>query len=235
MLTLDKYNYSYTNGKGVFRLEIADFELGRGEIVFLHGRSGCGKSTFMNLLSGVLRSSLIKQSREVFSNICYVMHESTLLPWLTLGGNLKIEASLRRIECNLKGFIHYCMKFGLPDNIINKLPAELSLGMRQRVEIAKALSFRPHLLLIDESLSGLDRQAKRLVAQELLGISRNLNTAILGTAHQLSDLLMLAQRIYVMTDGKLKEMIEVRERSDDRIYMEPAELIRLEIAKLLLV
>lgn len=110
----------------------------------------------------------------------------------------------------------------------------MSLGMRQRIEIAKALSFHPGLLLLDEALSGIDGNTKREVAQGLWEETDRGKITVVGTAHQIGDLLMLAQRVYFIDGGKINEVIEIEKSVTERLNMEVEALYKLESAKTIL-
>lgn len=224
---IEEFVFLFDGGENGFRLAIEDIILDRGESIFLHGNSGCGKSTIMNLLSGVLESDLKKQCRIFFPNIAYIMHDSTLLPWLSLEKNIKTEQNLRECKADIPFFLNLCASMGLPANVIDLMPRQLSLGMRQRVEIAKGLSFKPDLLLIDEALSGIDAKRKRIVVELIIGVARENGMTVLGTAHQVADVLMLAERVYLFESGKTVEHICISKSIEDRSKLTISERLEL--------
>jgi NitT/TauT family transport system ATP-binding protein len=219
-------NFMYSFGPA-FELTISELELRRGEIVFLHGRSGCGKTTLMNLLSGVIPSSLEEMARRTFRLIGYVMHTNTLLPWLNVRQNLAVEGQLRRSESAFRKFEEICERIGLEENVLKLKPAQLSLGMRQRVEIAKALSFEPDLLLLDEALSGIDASTKEILCDIIWEHVQSHSICVVATAHQVTDLLRLAQRIYVMDKGSLCAAITVQDPISERLHLPAKDLFQL--------
>jgi len=215
-------------------MRIQSFSLSSGEIVFLHGRSGCGKTTLLNLLSGVIMSDISEKCRSEFDTVTYVMHESTLLPWTKIKDNLRIESILRKRPFDENLFRQLCEDFGFDDNVHELRPTHLSLGMRQRIELAKAMSFHPSLLLMDEALSGIDRETRKIVATRIWNAVQQQKMTVVGTAHQLGDLLMLAQRVYLINGGVVSEVMTVEEPVEERLTMNAETLSNLKAAKTLL-
>ena len=173
----------------------------KASCVFIFGDSGSGKSTFFNLLSGIINTTLGEKVKRAFPNIEYIMHECKLLPWHTLWRNVQIISNIRRVETDLSLLKYYCNLFNLPEEVLNLKSWQLSLGMRQRFEIALALSNNPQLIILDEGLSGIDIKNKGIVCQALYHYVKENNIILLGTAHQVSDILRLAERIYVIKNG----------------------------------
>lgn len=232
-LLLKQIRFAYAQKDSVFALNINEFNLLRGQITFLHGGSGCGKTTLLNLISGVIDSDLTTQLNAVFPSVAYVMHESTLLPWLSIEQCILTEEKLRKYSCDFSLFKELCEKFGLID-ILSKNAARLSLGMRQRVEIAKALAFKPDLLLLDEAFSGIDAKTKHIVLKETYKLIDEFQICTIATAHQIGDLLRLAQRISWLEGGTIKQEIGIREKLEDRLEMSVNDIYKLEAAKIVL-
>jgi ABC-type nitrate/sulfonate/bicarbonate transport system ATPase subunit len=233
-LQLSEIAFTYSAAPRSFSLTVANLLIRRGEVLFLHGRSGCGKTTLLNLLAGTIKSPVAREVRRVLPNIGYVMHEPTLLPWLTIKKNIGVEERLRGRLSDLTMFDDLCMTFGLPANVYEMLPGQLSLGMRQRIEIAKAMCFRPDLLLLDEALSGIDAVSKASVIRSLGEFAHASSSAIVGIAHQLSDLLRLAERIYVIEKGRISRYVTISDPWDARVNMTVQELFDLKEARLMI-
>lgn len=233
VIQLNDYNFAYSSGS--FHLNIQEFYLAPGEVVFLHGRSGCGKTTLLNLLAGVIPSEVARMSRREFGSISYVMHESTLLPWLSIERNLAAEARLRRAEYSIGEFIGIARRLGLDEACLTLRPRQLSHGMRQRVEIAKALTFHAGLLLLDEGLSGIDTSTRLTVIRELWNIVSDRGLTIVATAHHVIDIVTFAQRVYLFDGGTVGHPLSFKENVTARIEMSGEELYRLDEASKLLV
>lgn len=97
-------DFTYYNSKGNFSIFLEEFNIDKGEIIFLHGNSGCGKTTLLNLLSGVLKSDIEGQVRKKFSEIAYVMHSSTMLTWGNVEKSIAVEEKLRRKKMDRNRF-----------------------------------------------------------------------------------------------------------------------------------
>jgi ABC-type multidrug transport system ATPase subunit len=232
-LTLNDLTFRYS-AKTAFSLTIESLSLARGEILYLHGRSGCGKTTLLNLISGVVPGTVATEVGEIFGTIAYVMHESTFLPWAKVYKNLHLEARLRRHAPDFSRFMSLCEEFDLPERVDDLYPSNLSLGMRQRLEIAKALAFSPDLLLLDEAFSGIDAGAKLQVVKAVRTWVSESRCAVIGTAHQLPDLLRLAQRICWIDKGEIVRQFPIGESLEARLRMSNHELLRLPIAETLM-
>lgn len=210
-----------------FGISVAEFSLAAGNISFLHGRSGSGKTTLLNLLSGVLQSNIDGLIREQCPKVGYVMHESTLLPWKTVNQNLRIEATLREEEPPVTLFEGYCRQFEIDKDALSNKAARLSLGMRQRIEIAKALSFKPDLLLLDEAFSGIDLKRRKKVSDEVCAWALRTGAKIIATAHQLPDLLRFANVVHVLDAGKLVKTTTISTPIAERKKMSNEDLVHL--------
>ena len=137
------------------------------------------------------------------SQIAFVMHESTLVPWLTVGENLELEAKLRRCAVPVTEFNRILGALGVDISRWTKASA-LSLGMRQRTEIARAIAFQPELLLLDEAWSGVDSTTRKAVFSAIDEFVGTRGAAALLTTHADFDVLRLADRVYNFRDGVIR-------------------------------
>lgn len=228
-----KYSYTKNNADSSFCLNINRFEIDINEIVFLHGDSGCGKTTLLNILAGVIKLNITMDIRKRFPEIAYVMHSSTLPPWGCLYECISIEEKLRNKYIDHEKFSNLCQEFKLPENILNYKSWQLSLGMRQRIEIAKAVAFSPNLILLDEAFSGIDKNTKPIVLKKLLDWVQSKKGNIIGTAHQLDDLLRLAQKIIWLKNGEIHKIVKINETIEERLSMNIESLLSLEASKII--
>ncbi len=227
-LSISNFSYKRSNSYYDFQLEISNFEIKQHEIVFIFGHSGSGKSTLFNLLAGILESSIKQEVINTFQRIEYIMHNSKLLPWHTLLNNIKVINRLNQ-NVDIPTVIKYCENLGLDSKSILQMKSwQLSLGMRQRFEIALALSNSPDFIILDEALSGIDNKHKQIVCREIHKYIKSHNTCFLGTAHQISDVLRLADRVIFINNGKIENSIQITSYSiEDRIKMTFKELYTL--------
>ncbi len=179
-------------------LDDINLEVRDGEFVALVGPSGCGKTTLLNLCSGWLRPTSGTVERP--ARLRMVFQEDGLFPWLTVDENILLglrhlsdRGSRRRRADALLGLIGLTAFAGA-------YPHELSGGMRQRVELARALGGETPLLLMDEPFSSLDYLARLKMRQELARILREQPRAVLLVTHDIEEAAQLADRVLVLSE-----------------------------------
>jgi NitT/TauT family transport system ATP-binding protein len=190
-----------------------------GELVTLVGPSGCGKSTVLDLIAGLAAPSsgrLTVDGRPITGpglDRSVVFQQYTLLPWRTAAANiefaLEAKGGLSRRERATRAR-EYLELVGLGE-FANRYPHELSGGMKQRVAIARSLSYEPEVLLMDEPFGALDAQTRERLQEELLGIWRRTGTTIVFITHDIEEAVFLGQRVAVMSarPGRIKEVITI--------------------------
>jgi NitT/TauT family transport system ATP-binding protein len=189
-----------------------------GEFVSIVGASGCGKTTFLRILDGLIEPT----SGEIYldgkpvtrpgPDRGFVFQSDSLFPWRTVLDNVvfglevqgrsRKEARERAME-----FIRLVGLAGFEKNY----PHELSGGMRQRANLARALTVNPELLLMDEPFAALDAQTREIMQQELLRIWNADRKTVIFITHQIDEAIFLADRVFVFTvrPGRLKEIIPI--------------------------
>jgi NitT/TauT family transport system ATP-binding protein len=196
-----------------------DLELFEGELTAIVGPSGCGKSTFLNAVDGLIDVSdgeILLDGRAIDGpgpDRAMVFQHDSLFPWRTVLDNisygLDLQGRLAKAErraraaalvelVGLRGFAeHY--------------PHELSGGMRQRVNIARALAMEPQLLLLDEPFAALDAQTREFMQVELLKILARARTTALFVTHQINEAVFLANRVVVFSarPASIKDVIAI--------------------------
>jgi NitT/TauT family transport system ATP-binding protein len=202
-------------------LEGIDLEVSQGEFVCLLGPSGCGKSTLLNILAGFERPSAGTVEFEGAAVrgagrdrvMLFQDAGSALLPWLSAEENVRFALRVRRLPRETWPAIidKYLVMVDLKDHR-HKFPAQLSGGMRQRLQIARALSVEPKVLLMDEPFGALDALTRRRMHGFLLDIWRRTGTTIVFVTHDIAEAVTLADRICVMSVGpgsRITDLIEV--------------------------
>lgn len=192
------------DGKRTEVLNNIDLEVGDGEFVCLLGPSGCGKSTLLNAMGGFLSptSGEIKVDGEVVRKPdprrIFVFQERGVFPWLTVEGNIGFGLSkLPRAEREQR-IAHYVKMVGL-EGFEKTYPQELSGGMKQRVEVARALAVNPDMLLLDEPFGALDSITRLIMRGELLRIWEAERKTIIFVTHDIDEAVQLADRVVVMS------------------------------------
>lgn len=231
---------SFDTPKGIYTaVKDIDLTVKKGEIIALIGHSGCGKSTLMGTISGMTKET----TGEVIANgnkvkgpgpdRGIVFQNYSLLPWFTVQKNIfeavdsvfkdKTKAEkLDIVEKNLKMVNLYEHK--------DKLPGQLSGGMKQRVAIARAFAINPSILLLDEPFGALDALTKSSMHVELLKLWNldNREKTIIIVTHDIDEAIFLSDRVVVLNNGPastIKEIVDVklpRPRNKKDIVHDPA-------------
>ena len=183
-------------------------EISRGEFVAVVGPSGCGKTTLLNLLSGFLKPTaghVISAGR-----VRMVYQTDSLFPWQTVAQNIAL--GLRNIDDDqerakqLEKMLHLIKL----DEFASHYPHQLSGGMRQRVELARALAGDSDVLLLDEPFSSLDYLARLRMRRELARMLKELPRTVVLVTHDIEEAAQLADRIVVMSDRPARICRELR-------------------------
>jgi NitT/TauT family transport system ATP-binding protein len=197
-------------------LERVSFSVRDGEIVALIGPSGCGKTTALRVAMGLDPASsgrVTVDGREVKScghDRGMVFQHAELLPWLSAKENVMFGLEMKgmRGQRLRETAGKYLELVGLADSG-NRRPHQLSGGMKQRVGIARALAIDPSVLLMDEPFGALDAQTREGMQAELLDIHARTGKTILFVTHDLDEAVLIADRIVVMKDGRVQEIMSV--------------------------
>lgn len=226
-------------------LEGVDLEVDANELVTIVGTSGCGKSTFLRLVAGLMpvtSGSIQVDGREIDgpgADRGMVFQSYTLFPWLDVLENVKFALKKQRLSRKEQEEIarEHLRLVGL-EGFEHAYPSQLSGGMQQRVAIARALAYNPSILLMDEPFGALDAQTRGLMQELLLRVWEQSHTTILFVTHDIDEAIFLADRVYVMSarPGRIKREIEIplpRPR-DYEIEMSPEFVaIKREIVELI--
>jgi len=216
---LSKLTKSYPTPKGPAVI-VQDFNLhiAKGEFVCLIGHSGCGKSTVLSMLAGlsdITSGGIVLAGKELVGpgpDRGVVFQSPSLLPWLTAFENvmLGVEQVYYTASRDERRQIaeYYLSIVGLGD-AMEKRPAELSQGMRQRVGIARAFALSPKMLLLDEPFGMLDTLTRYELQQVLIELWRRDKKTALMVTHDVDEALFLSDRVVCMTDGPAAEVGEI--------------------------
>jgi nitrate/nitrite transport system ATP-binding protein len=180
----------------------------RGEFISLIGHSGCGKSTVLNIVAGLLRATsggVIVDGREVNDpgpDRAVVFQNHSLLPWLTVYQNVEIAVDKifrrTRSAAQRREWILRNLEMVHMEHAIHRLPSEISGGMKQRVGIARALAMEPKVLLLDEPFGALDVQTKEDMQLLIRQIWQDTGTTVLMVTHDVEEAVFLGQRVIVL-------------------------------------
>src|SRR4029434_7337089 len=183
------------------------------------GPSGCGKTSMLNIIAGLLPCEEGKVSidgKRVSGpgiDRAVVFQHSSLLPWRTIAGNVRygMELQKRFDEATMKERAEYFIKLVGLSGFERHYPSELSGGMQQRVNLARALAADPVVLLMDEPFAALDAQTRELMQAELLKIWTDARKTVLFITHQINEAVYLADRVAVMSarPGRIKDTFPI--------------------------
>jgi ABC-type nitrate/sulfonate/bicarbonate transport system ATPase subunit len=192
------------DGKTTPVLQNINLEVANGEFLCLVGPSGCGKSTMLNIMGGFLSptSGTVRIDGEVVQGPdprrIFVFQERGVFPWLTVEGNIGFGLSkLSRTE-RAERIAHYVKLVGL-GGFEEAYPSELSGGMKQRLEVARALAVNPDMLYLDEPFGALDSITRLVMRKELLRIWEAERKTVVFVTHDIDEAVQLADRVVVMS------------------------------------
>lgn len=199
-------------------LDEISFDAGAGEMICIIGRSGCGKTTLLNILAGFLMpsSGTVKVNDEPIRrpgpDRCVIFQEDTLFPWLTVRENIAFGLRHRRKDkCHIKGELDRFLSLVKLREFQHYIPREISGGMKQRVAIGRVLILRPQVLLMDEPFASLDYHTRREMQDLLLSIWKELGQTIIFVTHDVDEAIHLADKIIVIdkSSGGIREVVPV--------------------------
>ena len=252
-LDIKNLEISFPSPKGKFTaVRNVDLQVKKGEIVSIIGHSGCGKSTILNAVAGMLSPS---QGSVTINGMPVkgpgpdrgiVFQNYSLLPWLSVYQNIfqAVDAAVRNKSREEKKDItdYYIRMVGLQVHQ-DKLPKQISGGMKQRVAIARAFAINPDMLLLDEPFGALDALTKGEMHIELLklwNLDHRSKTIIMVT-HDIEEAIFLSDRIVVMTNGPAATIREIEElhlprprNKKDIVGMPEYKIIRERLLSLLM-
>jgi NitT/TauT family transport system ATP-binding protein len=214
-----------TNDAPVHALAPTDIAVRSGEMLVLLGPSGCGKTTLLRLISGLIAPSSgsveiagralwkngVRQS-EAVAELGMVFQDANLFPWLTIEDNITLPLALRRVpRAQQRARAQDLMRLVGIAGFEKRWPRELSGGMRQRAAIARALSYNPNILLLDEPFGALDAMTRDAMNLELRRIWCETGKTILLVTHSITEAVFLADRVILLSPrpGRIDTVIDV--------------------------
>lgn len=219
-LNLDHVSIDFPTANGPFRaLDKVNLKINKGEFVSVIGHSGCGKSTVMNIVGGLLQATeggVILQGREVNEpgpDRAIVFQNHALFPWLTCYQNVEIAVKSvwggKRSRKQIREWTLHNLELVHMLDAKHKLPAEISGGMKQRIGIARALAMEPKVLLMDEPFGALDALTRAHLQDSLMEIQRDLNNTVIMITHDVDEAVLLSDKVVMMTNGPSASIGEV--------------------------
>ncbi|MGM0446270.1 MAG: ABC transporter ATP-binding protein [Bacillota bacterium] len=215
ILQLKNINKSFNDLKV---LKDVSLTVNKGEIVTLLGPSGSGKTTLFKILAGLIKqdSGEVIFNKEIRSG--YVFQEPRLLPWRKIEDNFEFIQKNYLSSDEAKEIRENLLDLTNLSEVIDNYPEELSGGMKQRIEILKAISIKPNFLIMDEPLKSVDTQTELNLRKLLLNLHSRKNIDMFVITHDPEEAALLSDRIYVLSDkpGIIKKEFKINTKKEER-------------------
>ena len=210
-------SYPNGNGESIKVLDGISFDMADGEFLSLLGVSGCGKTTLLKIIAGLLEpdegevlidGEVVKAGH---NKVGYVFQQESLFPWRTVRQNiefgLEMSGKSREEMANaVNRIIEIVRMEGLEDNY----PHEISGGQARKTELARSLVVEPRILVSDEALSNLDAQTRNYLQSEFLRIKETIGSTVLFVSHNVDEAVFMSDRILVMSNMPAKIIAEYK-------------------------
>ncbi|GAB2926194.1 ABC transporter ATP-binding protein [Nonomuraea fastidiosa] len=212
-ITMESLTLGY--GRGPVLRDV-DLAVRPGEVLVIVGASGSGKSTLLRAIAGLLRprdGRVVADGAEITATSgerAMVFQDDALLPWRTVRGNVELPLRIRGWSKARRRAVaeEWIARVGLAGHE-DRLPRELSGGMRQRVQLARALAGAPRAVLMDEPFGALDAQTRAGMQALLLDVLRDTQATVVFVTHDVDEALLLADRVVVLGHGAVRSVIDV--------------------------
>ncbi len=220
LLELSAVSMSFKTDDGDYEaLANINLKMPPGEFVSLIGHSGCGKSTVLNIVGGLLEATkggVILNGREVSGpgpERAIVFQNHALLPWLNVWQNVELAAQQvfrgKKTRAEIRDWTAHHLALVQMLDAAKKRPHEISGGMKQRVGIARALAMQPDLLLMDEPFGALDALTRAHLQDSLMALHQELGMSAMMITHDVDEAVLLSDRILMMTVGPSASVGEI--------------------------
>lgn len=209
--------FSLGGGRQIVAIQGLDLEVEEGEFLCLVGGSGCGKSTFLNMVAGFIQPTagrmLLRQQPiiRIEPRCGLIFQNYALFPWKTVLANVEFGPKMKGVDRRRRREVaeHFIKMVSL-DGFQKSYPAELSGGMQQRVSLARMLANDPEVFLMDEPFAALDAMTRQVMQEELIQIHEQNRKTTIFVTHNIDEALMLSDRVVVLSarPGRVKASIK---------------------------
>ena len=214
-------------------LKDVDFTISEGEFVSIIGHSGCGKSTVLNIIAGLYQATaggVILEGKEVNEpgpDRAVVFQSHALMPWLSVYDNVLLAAKQvfkgKKTKSELNQWIEHNLELVNMSHAMDKMPHEISGGMKQRVGIARCLRMQPKVMLMDEPFGALDALTRANLQDSVMQIQKELNTTVVLITHDVDEAVLMSDKIVMMSNGpaaRVGQLLEIDlPRPRDRVAL----------------
>lgn len=234
ILEISKVGIEFPTENGPFRaLQDVSLGINQGEFITLIGHSGCGKSTVLNIVAGLLQATeggVVLRGKEVNSpgpDRAVVFQNHALLPWMSVYENVALGVrevfGKRMSRAEIRDWVEHNLELVHMGHAIGRMPHEISGGMKQRVGIARCLALQPTVLLMDEPFGALDALTRAHLQDSLMQIQDDLGNTVIMITHDVDEAVLLSDRIVMMSNGPAATIGEILEvdlpRPRDRLAL----------------
>ena len=220
IVKVENVGMAFETTKGSFvALKDVNLQIRTGEVVSLIGHSGCGKSTLLNLIAGLTLPTsgvMLCNGREIAGpgpERAVVFQNHSLLPWLNCFENVYLAVervfSAKEGKEALRARTHAALEMVHMGHAAQKLPHEISGGMKQRIGIARAFAMEPKILLMDEPFGALDALTRAALQDELIGVMAKTGATVVMVTHDVDEAVLLSDRVVMMTNGPAATIGEI--------------------------
>lgn len=223
-LQIEHVSKSFAKGKDATHvLHGISLDVAQGEYISIIGHSGCGKSTLLNIVAGLTPATegcVLLENREVYQpgpDRAVVFQNHSLLPWLTVYQNVRLAVDKVFRDTKTTAERHewtvHNLRLVHMEHALEKRPAEISGGMKQRVGIARAIAMSPKVLLLDEPFGALDALTRTHLQEQVMQLHATLNNTVLMITHDVEEAVLLSDRIVMLTNGpsaRIGSVLEVQ-------------------------
>ena len=202
--------------KGNIVIDNLNFTINSGEFVTLLGKSGCGKTTLLKLINGIIKADkgkVVVEGKEIKDwdiielrrNIGYVIQQAGLFPHMTIEDNIGYVLNMKKtakeeVDKRVRELINIV---GIDEEYLKKYPRELSGGQKQRIGVARALASNPDIILMDEPFGAVDEITRKSLQEEIKKIHRELKKTIIFVTHDIEEALSLGTKVVILDKGKI--------------------------------
>lgn len=188
-------------------LDRISFDVNEGEFLCIVGPTGCGKTTFLNSLTGIYKidsGSICIDGKDIDpakQSLAYIMQEYSTMPWLTVRQNVQFGLKIKKLaKDELEFKTDNALRMVGLEKFADYYPNQLSASMLQRVAIARAFAVQPDLLLMDEPYGQLDLELRFRLEDELINLWRKMGTTIIFITHNIEEAVYISEKILVLTN-----------------------------------
>ncbi len=237
-LEVSKVGIDFPTPTGPFTaLKDVDIRIDEGEFVSIIGHSGCGKSTVLNIIAGLYQATyggVILEGKEVNEpgpDRAVVFQSHALMPWLSVYENVALGVEQvfkgQKTKAEIKEWVEHNLSLVKMDHAMQRMPHEISGGMKQRVGIARCLAMQPKVMLMDEPFGALDALTRASLQDSVMEIQKELNTTVILITHDVDEAVLMSDKIVMMSNGpaaKVGELLEIDlERPRERVALSKSD------------